>query len=189
MAKTAPATMYDSVTWEAIPANAEVVAGYIDGNFAWPRAAWDRWPGAEKVLITVSGSLSGNVADVENGDMTPAQAAEWIRAKHGAGMRGVTVYCSRSNLGAVRTACKGQCYYIWVADWTNNPHEIAGTVATQYQNVGTSYDLSMVYSQEWLNAIDTANRPWPLRSLPDRALPGWMRGPATSTLAASRPGG
>ncbi|HEV2452154.1 MAG TPA: hypothetical protein VGS62_09520, partial [Streptosporangiaceae bacterium] len=176
MAKRTPATMYDSVTWEAIPANAEVVAGYVDGDFAWPPAAWERWPGADKVLITVSGSLTGNVADVEAGDMTPAQAAEWIRAKHSAGMRGVTIYCSRSDLGAVRTACKGQAYYIWVADWTNSPHEIAGTVATQYQNVGTSYDLSMVYSQEWLDAIEAANNPWPLRPLPDRRGHGAGRG-------------
>lgn len=189
MAKRAPATMYDSVTWDAIPANAEVVAGYIDGNFAWPHQAWNRWPDAEKVLITVSGSLTGNVADVENGDMTPAQAAEWIRAKHNAGMRGATIYCSVSNLGAVRDACKGQGYYIWVADWTNSPHEIAATVATQYQNVGTSYDLSMVYSQEWLDVIDAANRPWPLRPLSDQALPGWGMNPASSARVSSRPGG
>jgi len=155
--------MYDSVTWENIPASAEVVAGYIDGNYAWPRQAWDRFPNAEKVLITVSGSLSANVADVENGDMTPAQAAQWISAKHNAGMRGCTVYCNRSTLAAVRAACKGLAYYIWVADWTDSAHSVSGTVATQYSNVGTSYDMTMVYSQEWLDALDAANRPWPFQ--------------------------
>jgi hypothetical protein len=163
MAKTAPVTMYDSATWENIPASAEVVAGYVDGDFTWPREAWNTWPQAEKVLITVAGSLSGNVADVENGDMTPASAEEWIKAKLNAGHRGCTIYCSRSNLGAVRAACRTLPYYIWVADWTNTPHEIAATVATQYSNVGTEYDLSMVYSQEWLNTVDTVNRPWPFR--------------------------
>ena len=163
MAKRAPVTMYDSVTPGNIPASAQVVAGYVDGNFAWPREAWNRWPMAEKILITVTGSLTGNVADVENGDMSAASAAEWIKAKHNAGMRGCTVYCSRSSLGAVRAACEGLAYYIWAADWTDSPHEISGTVATQYQNVGTTYDLSMVYSQEWLNTLDLANRPWPFR--------------------------
>jgi hypothetical protein len=164
MAKKAPVTMYDSVTPENIPTSAEVVAGYVDGDFAWPRDAWNRWPEAEKVLITVTGSLTGNVADVENGDLTPASAAEWIKAKQNAGHRGCTIYCSRSNLGAVRAACHGLAYYIWVADWTNSPHAISETVATQYSNV-TTYDLSMVYSQEWLNTLDTANRPWPIRQL------------------------
>jgi hypothetical protein len=155
--------MYDSVTWEDIPTSAQVVAGYIDGDYAWPREAWDRFPDAEKVLITVTGSLTGNVADVENGDLTPAQAAEWIEAKQRAGHRGCTIYCSRSNLEAVWSACKDHAYYIWVADWTDSPHSVADTVATQYSNVGTSYDLSEVYSQEWLDTLDGVNRPWPLR--------------------------
>lgn len=164
MTKRAPVRMYDAVTPANIPASAEVVAGYVDGTYAWPAEAWHRWPGALKVLITVFGSLTGNVADVENGDMTPAQARQWIEAKQQAHMRGCTVYCSLSNLGAVRAACKGLAYYIWVADWTNTAHRVPGTVATQYSNVNNAYDLSMVYSQQWLDAIHQANHPWPYQT-------------------------
>lgn len=163
MAKKAPVTMYDSVTPANIPESAQVVAGYIDGDYAWPRQAWNRWPDAEKVLITVTGLLYGNVADVENGDMTPGQAADWLRAKQRAGMRGCTVYCSLGNLGPLLAACRGLRYYLWVADWTDSAHTVGSAAATQYSNVGDAYDMSECYSQEWLDAVDKANRPWPLR--------------------------
>jgi hypothetical protein len=160
--KIAPVTMYDAVTPGNIPVSAQVVAGYIDGAYAWSKADWNRFPDAEKVLITVTGSLTGNVADVENGDMTPDQARGWIEAKQQEGRRGCTVYCNRSTLPAVWAACRGHSYYIWVADWTGSPHAVNATIATQYSNVDNAYDLSVIYSQEWLNAINGANRPWPL---------------------------
>lgn len=161
MAKTAPCDMYDSVTWGDIPESAEVVAGYMDGEFAWPSEAWSRFPDAEKVIITVTGNLVANVCDVESGDLTPQQAAEWIKAKQAAGHRGATVYCSENNLSAVREACEGLAYYIWYANWSNAPTELPGTVAHQFRAAGI-YDVSYVYSQEWLDVLDTANRPWPL---------------------------
>ncbi len=163
MTKKAPVRMYDAVTPDNIPKSAEVVAGYVDGYYAWPGEAWDRWPDALKVLITVAGSIRGNVADVESGSMTSDEARKWIEAKHHAGMRESTVYCSRSSLEAVRAACEGQDYSIWVADWTGSPHPVHDTVATQYRNADNLYDLSMAYSQEWLDVINKANRPWPYR--------------------------
>lgn len=160
--KRAPVTMYDAVTPGNIPTSAQVVAGYIDGDYAWSSDDWNRFPDAEKVLITVNGSLKGNVADVENGDMTPEQAVKWIEAKQHEGKRGCTIYCNRSSLNSVWSACRGHAYYIWVADWTGSAHKVNATIATQYSNVDNSYDLSMVYSQEWLDAISGANTPWPV---------------------------
>jgi hypothetical protein len=159
--KTVPVRMYDAVTPHNIPESAEVVAGYIDGDYAWHRDDWNRFPDAIKVLITVSGSLKANVADVENGDLTPEQAAKWIHDKQSQGMRGCTVYCNRSTLESVRKACHGMTYYAWVADWTGKAHAIHGCCATQYSNVDNAYDLSMVYSQQWLDVINRMNRPWP----------------------------
>jgi len=52
---------------------------------------------------------------------------------------------------------------VWVADWTGSPHRVPGTVATQYSDVDNAYDLSMAYSQEWLDVINKANRPGPYR--------------------------
>ncbi|HEY1920297.1 MAG TPA: hypothetical protein VGH27_32400 [Streptosporangiaceae bacterium] len=162
MAKKTPVTMYDAAVPDNIPASAQVVAGYVDGSYAWTADDWHKWPDADKVLITVNGSLKANVADVENGAMTADDARNWIVAKQKAHMRGCTIYCSQANLGSVWSACKGHAYYIWVADWTGSAHEVARTVATQYSSVDNQYDLSMVYSQEWLDTVQAANNPWPL---------------------------
>ncbi|HEY2580094.1 MAG TPA: hypothetical protein VGI74_27590 [Streptosporangiaceae bacterium] len=94
--------------------------------------------------------------------MTPADALRWIRAKQGKGIGGCTIYCSRASLESVWAACRGHAYYIWVADWTDNAHAVRSTVATQYRNVDNAYDLSEVYSQQWLNTLYRVNHPWPL---------------------------
>jgi hypothetical protein len=163
MAKTAPVKMYDAVLPDNIPQGAEVVAGYIDGTYAWSADDWNRFPDADRVLITVDGSLTANVADVETGAMTPDDARDWIEAKQREHKRGVTVYCNRANLEAVWAACRGHAYYVWVADWTDDAHEVPHTIATQYSNVDNRYDVSMVYSQDWLNVIAQANTPWPVK--------------------------
>ena len=161
MVKHAPVKMVDSATPGNIDRSAEVVAGYIDGDYAWSLADWHRLPG-QKVVITVAGDVRANVADVENGCMTPEQAAAWIDAKEKAARPEATIYCSRSDLPAVRAACAGRSCYFWVADWTGKPHEVAGTVATQYTgDPHGGVDLSMVYSQEWLDVLEAANSPWP----------------------------
>ena len=158
-----PAVMYDSVTWESIPAGAELVAGYIDGDFPWPRAAWARFARARKVTITTRapGDVRANVADVENGDFTPEQAAEWLRAKDAAGIHGGTIYCSLDSRDAVDAACQGLAYWQWLADWTGEAHELYNAVAVQYASIPSRYDLSTVYNQQWLEILDAANRPWP----------------------------
>lgn len=163
--------MIDSVDAHRITGRPRLVAGYIDGDYAWDHADWGLPPveGAVKVLISVTGdttsklALSANVKDVENGDCTPKLAADWIRNKHREGKHGCTVYCALSALEAVWDACRGEAYYIWVADWTGRAHPVPRTVATQYtNNRAADIDLSMVYSSEWVEAIDAANRPWPL---------------------------
>ena len=99
--------MYDAVSWENIPDNAEMVAGYIDGPASqWSAEAWARFPHAVKVRITVNpADNEGDVLDVEQGDANPADAPGWIRRRHAAGAPFVTIYCNRSTLPAVQ-ACR-----------------------------------------------------------------------------------
>ena len=61
--------MYDAVSWENIPDNAEMVAGYIDGPASqWSAEAWARFPHAVKVRITVNpADNEGDVLDVRSG--------------------------------------------------------------------------------------------------------------------------
>ena len=91
-----------------------------------------------------------DIADVENGDLTPASAADWIRSRAG---HKSTIYCSLDTAPKVREACQGLAYDLWVADWTGSPHEIGGAVAVQYADPahgsGGNFDLTCVTDAGW----------------------------------------
>ena len=143
--------MYDSITAADIPANAVMVAGYIDGNWAWAPQDWNRWPESTvKLRITVSAAVNdGHILDVEQGDATPDQCPGWIKMRQAAGLARPTIYCSKSVVPSVQAACKGLTYDIWDADYTQGykPRVDAGCVATQFIDPpasGGHYDLSQV---------------------------------------------
>lgn len=163
--------MYDSVTAGDIPANALMVAGYIDGSYAWSKADWARFlPECVRVRIATSASTNdGDVLDVENGDATPAQAVAWCADRRAAGAR-PTVYCNAATWDAVKQAFANlQQPDYWIA-YYDGGHDQAipdGAIAHQYSDSGTSgghYDLSSVAdfwpgvdglsSQEY-NALET----------------------------------
>lgn len=144
-------TLYDAVTPANIPASAQMVAGYVDGRYAWSASDWARFPGAVKVRIAVFASTNdGHVLDVEPGDATPAQAVGWVQRRRAAGVD-PTVYCGLSTTGyswanvraAFQAAGVAEPHY-WVAAYPGNgPNLYAGSVAHQYANPGP-YDLSVV---------------------------------------------
>ncbi|MHB1519326.1 MAG: hypothetical protein ACYCVN_12320 [Acidimicrobiales bacterium] len=138
------ATMYDSVTPSAIPTNAAIVAGYIDGLYAWTPSDWAKFPTAQKVTICIDPAHDARVLDVENGNpSTPAEAVTWA-----ARQASPCIYCNRSTwpavLAAFAAASVPPCDF-WVADWTGQPHLLVGAVAVQYadpQTSGGNFDLS-----------------------------------------------
>jgi hypothetical protein len=155
--------MYDSVTAADIPANAVMVAGYLDGRYAWSKGDWQRFPAAVKVGIVINpNNNNGDVLDVEPGDATPGEAADWIRLRQRGGFPLPTLYYSKSLIGQIAQACQGLVYRSWVADWTGSPHSIPGAVAVQYASPETGsgghYDLSAVYADDW----PVASSPVPL---------------------------
>ena len=97
--------MYDAVNPANIPADAQWVAGYVDGAVSkWPADAWSRWPNAQMVRITVlGGDTMADVGDVENGDMTPQSCVDWVLNRRAAGDSPV-IYCNESTLFSVRNA-------------------------------------------------------------------------------------
>jgi hypothetical protein len=153
-------TMYDSTVAGDIPPAAEIVAGYIDGPFAWTSEEWDKFPHAVHVTISTSGEgNAGDVLDVEADDATPAQAGPWIARRKLAGLHRPTIYCDRDSIPAVRAGTGkfilGKDYDIWVADWTKVPHQVmapgtpaASCAATQYLNV-PHYDETIIYDGGW----------------------------------------
>ena len=148
-------TMYDAVTTANIPANARMVAGYIDRIklAPWTAADWARFPRAVKVEIVKKASTNaGHVLDVEPGDATPAEAPGWVRMRRAAGAI-PTVYCNTSTWPSVRAAFRSAGVaepYYWLArydgksDWDAG-WAAAGVVAKQYRgNVAPGFDLSSV---------------------------------------------
>jgi hypothetical protein len=155
--------------------NAAMVAGYIDGAFAWTSAQFGLWPASTvKVKIAVFASTNaGDVIDCETGDATPAQAAAWVNMRIAAGYYRPTIYCNLSTVPAVRTATGslilGQDYDIWVADYDGSTASVyAGTAAKQYLNTA-SYDKSIVYDDAWPHrtapSLPSDWYYWPVRNL------------------------
>lgn len=146
-------TMYDGVTARDIPSGVDMVAGYIDGRYAWTQWDWTRFPRASKVRVATSASTpDGDVLDVEPGDATPDQARTWVANRHGAGLAHPVVYCPLAMLADVQRACSGLAVWFWTADWTGHPHVTPGAIATQYADPSTSgghYDLSLVAADWW----------------------------------------
>lgn len=143
-------TCYDSVTAADIPATAAMVAGYVDGRYAWTQADWALHKAAQHVKIAVfAGTDDGQVLDVETGDATPGESVGWVRARRQVGAD-PTVYMNTATWPAVRAAFRAAAVtepHYWVADWTGARHLPAGAVACQYADPRTSgghYDLSAV---------------------------------------------
>lgn len=121
-------TMYDGVNSLAagiakdFPA-AQMIAGYVTGQYAWTAAEWALFPRAVHVTICTSAHFNvGDVLDVERGDASPDQAHGWIAMRKANGLYRPTIYCSLNVVPAVRAATGafilGRDYDIWVADWT-----------------------------------------------------------------------
>jgi Fibronectin type III domain len=167
--------MYDGINSDASTIaekfpNAAMVAGYINGNFAWTQAEWNLFPHANHVTISITASAdAGDVLAVESGDATPAQTAGWIARRKASGYHRPSIYCSRSVIPAVRQGTGsyilGRDYDIWVADWTGSPHQVtapgspaATCAATQYENT-TNYDVTAVYDTGWPHRSAPASKP------------------------------
>lgn len=147
-------TMYDSTSAADIPADAQAIAYYVDGAFAWTKAQVDGFTKATtKLSITVMGGQLAAVCDCETGDLTPDEAAGWIVS-----YPGNIIYCNLSTAPAVVDAVTragmnypGQ-WYMWVADWTGTPHlpsvQGAEVIACQYADPATGsgghYDVSVI---------------------------------------------
>lgn len=155
--------MYDSVNYLHPPRDAAMVAGYVTGPYAWPAIGWARWARVPCVHIcTIPSSNVGEVLDVEQGDASPQTAVGWIARARARGQV-PTVYCSVSQVDAVRAECKAHEIdppLFWVAHWDGIAELPAGAVAKQYQDdPQLGYDVSIV--ADYWPGVDPAPKPSP----------------------------
>jgi peptidoglycan hydrolase-like protein with peptidoglycan-binding domain len=90
-------TMADSIIPENLPPTTGTYLVYVDGH--WPTADRVRelFPGARLLTMTVlGGDAVADGCDCETGDLTPAQAAAWAKARLDAGAWRPVIYASAS---------------------------------------------------------------------------------------------
>lgn len=143
-------TMYDSTRAKNIPANATMVAGYVDEYTIpkWSAAEWARFPNATKVRIAKRAATNdGHVLDVEDKLARPDEAPGWALTRRRSGLLTPTIYCNRSTWDDVQEEFERQkvappLYFIATA---NGKREIpAGAIAAQYQLDTNNVDVSCV---------------------------------------------
>lgn len=165
-------TMYDAVTpGNILKANPhpQMVAGYLNGTYAWSAADWALFPGAVHVGISIRASDHiGHVLDVEPGDATPAESVDWVIARRAAGAD-PSVYCNASTWPTVVAAFNARGVatpHWWAAKYDGDPTLLPGCVAKQYLgDVAPGIDISSV-ADYW---------------------PGVDTGPAAPTVSATTP--
>lgn len=169
--------MADSTNGFDIPQGRfELVAGYVDGLYAWSGAMWKFHDSARHVTITVfGGSQVADVADVERGDLTPAQGADWALNMIRLG-RYPTLYYSEyldPQIQAEMGARGIHAFGIWRANWNNVPDLHPNDTAHQYADsamVGAHYDVSVV--RDYWPGVDPAPAPQPSPPPPPPAQGG-----------------
>lgn len=152
-------TMYDDVSTALIPANAQAVAGYVNGK--WPTYATvvKQWPNAHHLSIAVSASADADCLDVEAGDATNDQAPAWVKRQLGRGLKRPVVYTSVSNAQALlttlaRAGIKRSDIRLWTAHYNGVQHRCGPACgyglqttadATQYTDkaLGRSLDATL----------------------------------------------
>jgi len=142
--------MYDSVNVNSIPANAQMVAGYVDGRYANLHLLRGRFPHAVIVGIAVrSHTDDGQVLDVEKGDATRIEALSWVQMRRRAGAD-PSVYVDASQWDAVRNVFQDAGIpepHYWIAHWDGVVSIPKGAVAKQFES-NSGYDTS-VTSTYW----------------------------------------
>jgi hypothetical protein len=148
--------MYDSDVPGDIPANAQIVMGYVDTEpGAWTSADFDRFPLARHVTITRDPSvILAEVLDVETGAATPAVAPVWAKKVRFIGGLPPVVYVGldttyQPTVEAFEAQGVAQPLY-GIADWDQNPvvPDLPGAVFKQFLapgfGAGGHYDVSVV---------------------------------------------
>jgi len=155
--------MYDSVSPGVIPGDSQLVAGYVNGRYAWLPGDWARFPQAVHVEISVLASDNrGHVLDVEPSDATAAEAVGWVGARRAAGTD-PTVYCNASTWPSVRQAFAAAGVpepHYWIAHYDGDPTIPVGAIAKQYLgDVSPGIDISSV-ADHWPGVDAEADMPF-----------------------------
>ena len=119
--------MYDDVNLSLIPADAEAVAGYVNGKWPTFNAVVAKWPHAKHLSIAVTAEANAEALDVERYDAEPVQAPAWVRRQLARGVKRPVVYSSVSEMPQVLRVLEAsgiprRKVRVWTAHFTDVPH-------------------------------------------------------------------
>lgn len=120
-------TMYDTVTVDTVPSDAQYVAGYVGGSWPTYEPLRRAFPHARVLSIAPQASMDAECLDVEPFDATNTQAPAWFSRQKARGAAKPVLYTSASNTQALVNTlsaagiARGQ-YLIWSAHYTYSPH-------------------------------------------------------------------
>ena len=86
--------MFDAIDVSQIPADAQAVAGYVNGNWVTYPHLVAAFPRAHVLSIAVSASHNADALDIESGDATPGQAPGWFTRQKARGAARPCLYAS-----------------------------------------------------------------------------------------------
>src|SRR5215469_5437192 len=88
---------YDSIYAKNLPAGADAYLGYVDGYWPDYQDEVQKFSSAYIIGLTVFDSQQGEGCDIEKGDLTVQQGAQWIHDAQGRVTRPIA-YASVSNM-------------------------------------------------------------------------------------------
>lgn len=119
--------MYDDTNVALIPADAEAVAGYVNGKYTTFPELVKRFPHAKHLSIAVSSHADADCLDVERGDATNDVAAGWVHRQIARGVKRPVIYTSVSNAAALLRALAAggierSSIRLWTAHYSFQEH-------------------------------------------------------------------
>lgn len=134
---------YDDINASALPAGADAYLGYVDGY--WPDFEDEvkKFTSAHIIGLTVYDIQQGDGCDIEKGDLTPQQGAQWVQAAMGRVNRPIayadvsdmeTVIAELNSAGVARSD-----YRVMTAHWGVGAH-ICGPTTCRFPGLTQEAD-------------------------------------------------
>src|SRR6185437_8305729 len=112
---------------DLLPSGFQAYAGYVDGHFQTYNKLKAKFPGAQLLSIAVFASSDADCLDIETGDATPEQAADWFVRQIKRGVHRPVLYANaftmREVISVMNTAkVPRNSIRLWSAHYGNGEH-------------------------------------------------------------------
>lgn len=154
--------MYDSTEPDRISVTSPAVAGYDDGRYAWPDAAWLLFSNARQLHISVLANPASEAFDIETGNASPEAVAAAVRVRVGLA-KWSWVYTNLEwwpetasafrNAGIAwrdRSEWPAPGPYLWPADWSGHLNDGTWTLPVEPVAIQTGGDGTVDWSDVYV---------------------------------------